>query len=245
MQRLKRGDLLLGTIITLPSTEIAEIFLQAGFDWLFLDLEHSTLSIKDAQSIMQTVSPKVPCLVRVAANNEARIKKALDIGASGIIVPQVKTAIDAEQAVKLCKYPPEGVRSIGIARAQGYGDSFKTYVESANKEIAVILQIEHIDAVGEIENILNISGVDCLFVGPYDLSGSMGKMGLVDDDDVQNAISRVRKYAEQTGVPLGIFGTTPQAVKPYVEEGYNLITVGIDTMLISKAAKEITGFYER
>lgn len=244
-QRLKRGDLLLGTIITLASTEIAEIFLLSGFDWLFVDLEHSTLSVKDAQRIVQTVAPQMPCSVRVPSNDEFWIKKALDIGASGIIVPQVKTTADAEQAVRLCKYPPDGIRSVGIARAQGYGENFKACVESANQQVAVILQIEHIDAVNEIVNILNVAGIDCIFVGPYDLSGSMGKIGHIGDSDVQDAISKVRKCAAQAGVSLGIFGADSEAVKPFIEDGYNLIAVSMDTMLIGKAAKEVTGFFKR
>jgi 2-dehydro-3-deoxyglucarate aldolase/4-hydroxy-2-oxoheptanedioate aldolase len=244
-QRVKRGDLLLGTIMTLASTEIAEIFLLSGFDWLFVDLEHSTLSVKDAQRIVQTIAPQMPCCVRVPSNDEFWIKKALDIGPSGIIVPQVKTAADAEQAVRFCKYPPDGIRSVGIARAQGYGETFKTYVESANQQIAVILQIEHIDAVDEIATILSVPGIDCIFVGPYDLSGSMGKIGHIGDSDVQDAISTVRKHTTQTGVSLGIFGADSEAVRPFIEAGYNLIAVGMDTMLIGKAAKEITGFFKR
>jgi len=237
-----RGDLLLGTIITVASPEIVEIFSMSGFDWLFVDLEHSTLSINDAQRIVQIVSPQIPCCVRVPSNDEFWIKKALDIGVSGIIVPQIKTVGDAKQAVRLCKYPPEGTRSVGIARAQGYGQNCKTYIESANDEIAVILQIEHIDAVDEIANILKVPGIDCVFVGPYDLTGSMGKIGLIGDPDVQNAISKVRKRAVQAEVSLGIFGATPEAAKPFIHQGYNLIAIGIDTMLIAKAAKETTDF---
>ena len=239
--KLARGDLLVGTIITLPSTEIAEIFCQSGFDWLFVDLEHSALDIKDAQLILQSVAPIIPCLIRVPSNDEVLIKKALDIGTSGIIIPQVRTIEDAKRAVQLCKYPPRGVRSVGIARAQGYGEKFQEYVVSANDETAVIIQIEHIDAVDNIENILKVSGIDCLFVGPYDLSASMGKIGLTTDPDVQNAISQVKKCAEQAKIPLGIFGATADAVKPYIQSGYTLIAVCIDTLLFGKAIKEMVG----
>ena len=239
-RKLTRGDLLVGSIITLPSPEIAEIFGLSGFDWLFVDLEHSALSIKDAQVILQAAAPQIPCVIRVPSRNEAWIKKALDIGSSGIIVPQVMTAEEAERAVRLCKYPPKGLRSVGIARAQGYGEKFQEYVVSANDETAVIIQIEHIDAVDNIESILKVSGIDCLFVGPYDLSASMGKIGLTTDPDVQNAISQVKKCAEQAKIPIGIFGATADAVKPYIQSGYTLIAVCIDTLLLGKAAKNIT-----
>lgn len=236
--KLIGSDLLRGTIITLPSTEIIEIFSQAGFDWLFLDLEHSTLSIKDAQTLVQVAGAENPCLIRVPSNDETWIKKALDIGAAGIIIPQIQTVGDVKRAVQFCKYPPEGSRSVGIARAQGYGDKFQDYIVSANDEMAVIIQIEHIKAVEAIEEIIEVPGIDCLFVGPYDLSASMGKTGLVNDTDVQKAISKVTKAAKTANIPLGIFGATAAAVDPYIQNGYTLIAIGIDSMLIGKAAKE-------
>jgi 4-hydroxy-2-oxoheptanedioate aldolase len=239
-RKLVRHDLLAGAIITLPSPEIAEIFSLSGLDWLFVDMEHSALTFQDAQRILQTAAPKVPCLIRVPANDAVWIKKALDIGASGIIVPQVKTADDAVRAVRWGKYPPAGDRSVGIARAQGYGATFGEYVASANDETAVVIQIEHIDAVDDIDNILKVPGIDAVFIGPYDLSASMGKTGRTTDTDVQQAISRVKACAERARMPLGIFGATAEAVQPYIREGYTLIAAGIDTMLIHAAAKNIT-----
>jgi 2-dehydro-3-deoxyglucarate aldolase/4-hydroxy-2-oxoheptanedioate aldolase len=240
-RKLGRGDLLIGTIITLPSPEIAEILAGAGFDWLFVDLEHSALGIREAQHILQAAEPQLPCLIRVPAIEEAWIKKALDIGASGIIVPQVKTAEMAGRAVGFGKYPPVGARSVGIARAHGYGADFKDYVASANDETAVIIQIEHIDAVNDIDNILRVPGIDGVFVGPYDLSASMGKIGMTTDPDVQDAISKVKRCAQQAKIPLGIFGASAESVKPYISSGYTLIAAGIDTLLFAKAAKSTAG----
>jgi 2-dehydro-3-deoxyglucarate aldolase len=237
--KLIQGDLLIGTIVTLSSTEVAEIYSQCGFDWLFLDLEHSSLTIKDAQNILQTITPKTPCLIRVPTIDEIWIKKALDIGAAGIILPQVQTVEDATLAVQLNKYPPQGIRSVGISRAQAYGDKFKEYMESANAQTAIIIQIEHIDAVYNIEKILEVPGIDGIFIGPYDLSASMGKTGLVSDPEVQKAISVVKNQAIKAKIPLGIFSATPDDVQPYIESGYTLIAVGIDTMLIVNAAKKI------
>ncbi len=238
-QRLTAGDLLVGTIVTLASTEMMEIFCRAGFDWLFVDLEHSALSIRDAQLLLQTAEAGFPCLVRVPASDAVWIKKALDIGAAGIVVPQVLTAEHARQAVAHCKYPPQGIRSVGIARAHGYGAGFADYVHSANDEVVTVVQIEHIDAVANIAEIVAVPGIDCLFVGPYDLSASMGKLGQVADPDVQRAISTVRQQAMRAGIPLGIFGATAEAVQPFVQSGYTLIAVGIDTLLVTAAAKEI------
>lgn len=229
----------MGTVITLPSTEVVEIVLRAGFDWLFMDLEHSAMSIKDTQRLLQVAGADIPCLVRVPSNEDTWIKQALDIGAAGVIVPQVHAANDVRRAVQAARYPPEGTRSVGIARAHGYGDEFQEYVATANRTTAVVVQIEHVDAVADIEQILKVPGVDGLFVGPYDLSASMGKAGRVGDPDVREAIERVTKAADHAGIPLGIFGATAAAVEPHVRSGYTLIAVGMDTMLIGKAAKEI------
>ncbi len=236
-KRLNRGDLLIGTIITIASPEIGEIYSGAGFDWLFIDLEHSALSVKDAQVILQSTSLGTPCLIRVPSLDDIWIKKALDIGASGIIIPQVKTAEDAQKAVQLCKYPPEGFRSVGIGRAQGYGENFQEYVINANDNIAVIIQIEHKDAVKNMGDIIKVAGIDSVFIGPYDLSASMNKIGRIADADIQNAIAQVKEIAERANIPLGIFGATVDAVRPYIMNGYTLVAIGIDTMLISNAAK--------
>lgn len=239
-RQLNRGDLLFGTIITIASPEIGEIYSLSGFDWLFIDLEHSVLSLKDAQLILQSTASQTPCLVRVPSIDKAWIKKALDIGPSGIIIPQVQTAEEVRKAIQLCKYPPEGERSVGIARAQGYGEKFQEYVANANDDTAVIIQIEHKNAVNNIEDITKIKGIDCLFIGPYDLSTSMDKTGLTTDPDVQNAIMQVKESAQRANIPLGIFGATVEAISPYVQNGFTLIAVGIDTMLIGNTAKDIT-----
>jgi 2-keto-3-deoxy-L-rhamnonate aldolase RhmA len=178
----------------------------------------------------------------VPANDETWIKKCLDIGASGIIVPQIMTFEDAAYAVRCCKYPPQGTRSIGISRAQGYGAEFQDYVASANNDIAVILQIENRSAVDHIEEICNLPGIDALFVGPYDLSAGMGKTGLTTDPEVQNAISQVKHCADRAGIPLGIFGVSEEALKPYIENGYSLIAAGIDTMIFGEAAGRLAHF---
>lgn len=238
-KKMARKSPLVGTMVTLPSPEIAEILCSAGFDWLFIDLEHSAMSVQDAQSILQAASAQVACVIRVPSNDDIWIKKCLDIGASGIIVPQIQSAEEAAQAVQWCRYPPEGSRSVGIARAQGYGASFTAYVDSANAETAVILQIEHINAVRNITSIADTPGIDCLFIGPYDLSASMGKTGQVNDPQVRAAISKVKTCADAAGIPTGIFGMTPGAVRPYIDGGFVLIAINLDTMILGDAAKAI------
>lgn len=239
--RLKRGDKLLGTMVTLPTAATAEILAGLGFDWLFVDGEHGPLETGELGSILQAVSRDVACLVRVPEAAEVPIKKALDLGAAGIIVPQVNTAEQAADVVRFARYAPEGARGVGLARAHGYGMRFKEYVESANREIAVVVQAEHARAVDNIEAIARVPGVDAVLLGPYDLSASLGKTGQVDDPVVVAAIRRVTDACVAAGMPLGYFGVTAAAVKPYVERGYTLIVAGVDTLFLGQGARTLLG----
>jgi 2-keto-3-deoxy-L-rhamnonate aldolase RhmA len=237
--RLKRGETLLGTLVTLSSPEVAEILAEAGFDWLFVDMEHSPLDVREAQAILQAVGERCACVLRVPLNDEIWIKKALDIGACGIIVPQVNSRQEAERAVRFCKYPPQGSRGAGVARAHGYGARLQDYLDSANEEIAVIVQAEHMDGVNHVQEIVSVAGIDAVLVGPYDLSASMGKIGKVTDAEVQAAIARVKATCASAHMPIGIFAATAEAAKPFMRKGYSLIAVGIDTIFLVEAANQL------
>ncbi|MBE3109656.1 MAG: 2,4-dihydroxyhept-2-ene-1,7-dioic acid aldolase [Acidobacteria bacterium] len=237
--RLRRGDRLIGTLLSLASPELAEIASAAGFDWLFLDMEHGALEARDVLRLVQAVRDPCAALVRIPENREMWVKKALDTGAAGIIVPHVNSAEDAARAVHWAKYPPEGGRSVGFSRANGYGARFQENVETANQETVVVAQVEHIDGVGAIEAILGVAGVDAVFIGPYDLSASMGKPGRIQDPDVQDAVRTIAEACARRSVPAGIFTVnTPGAVKA-LAEGYTLVCSGIDIGLFSQAASEI------
>lgn len=235
--RLRRGDRLVGSIVTLAAPEVPEILSAAGLDWLFIDCEHAPLDPLWAQRLLQAA--RVPGVLRVADSHESTLKRALDTGAAGVVVPMVNTAQQARAIVSFCKYPPLGSRGVGIVRAQGYGLAFQDYVAQANQSTAVIVQIEHISAVENIEAILAVPGVDAAFVGPYDLSGSMGRLGQVDHIDVLAAIEGVRYACERAGMPLGIFVSSAAAAKPYLEKGFSLVAVGIDALLLGQAARQI------
>ena len=237
IRQLKNKETLIGTVVTLSSPAVAELLSDAGFDWLFIDVEHSPLDWQAAQTLLQAA--RCPCVVRVPLCDEISIKKALDIGADGIIVPQVNSRAEAERVVRYAKYPPLGARGVGVARAQGYGSRFQEYVSRANDEIAVIVQAEHIEAVNHIHDIASVAGIDAVLIGPYDLSASMGKAGQVTDLSVLEAIARVKTECDAGNMPLGIFGMTPEAVKPYIQAGYSLIAVGVDTVLLANAASQI------
>ena len=238
-KRLRNNELLLGTMLTIPAPEVAEMIAKCGFDWLFMDGEHSPLSILDWQRMLQAVAGRSAGVIRVAAKTEKEIKKVLDIGADGIIAPQVNTADEARRIVEWCRYPPQGVRGVGLARAQGYGLDFASYVESANERVAVIIQAEHIEAVDNIEEIANVEGIDAVFIGPYDLSASMNKMGEIDHPEVVAAIDKVTRACQQNNIALGYFGVTAESVQPYIDQGYRLICAGVDGGFITQGSLDV------
>ncbi len=235
--RLLRGDVLIGTMVTLNAPAVPELMADVGFDWLFIDAEHGVFEARELEALLQAAGAATAGLVRVSTGAEVPIKKALDVGAAGIIAPQINTAEHAAEVVRLAKYPPAGSRGVGVARAQGYGLHLSEYVSTANERTAVVVQAEHIEAVRNIEAIVRVPGIDAVLVGPYDLSASMGKPGQVDDVEVRQAIDRVTTACRDAGVRLGIFGVSVAAVKPYLDQGYTLVVVGVDTLLLAQAAQ--------
>ena len=236
--RLTNGEKLIGTMITLPCASTAEILADVGFDWLFVDGEHGPLGTAEILSILQAVGDRIACIVRVPSDTEARIKQTLDMGATGIIVPQVNSAAQAENVVRYARYAPEGARGVGLGRASGYGMQFGDYMPAANDQTVVIVQAEHIESVDNIDSILKVPGIDAIQLGPYDLSASMGKMGQIDDAEVKQSIERVIVACQAANIPIGYFGVNPAAVQPYADRGCSLITVGVDTLFLGLAAKE-------
>ncbi len=237
--RLKNGETLLGTMATLPCIPSAEILASIGFDWLFIDGEHGPFSNDSLLSVLSAIGDKTPTLVRTSAPEEVPIKQALDFGATGIIAPQVNTPEQAAAVVQFARYSPEGARGVGVGRAQGYGMQFASYLERAKAETVVVVQAEHRDAVENIEKTVQVEGIDAVLIGPYDLSASLGKMGELDAPAVVDAIARVTETCHQAGIPLGIFGLRPDAVAPYVRQGYRLIVAGVDTLLLGQAAAKL------
>lgn len=238
-KRLQAGELLLGTILSLNSPDVAEILSGIGFDWLFIDAEHSTLNPHNLQAIFQAVGDSVPCVVRIPALDEIVVKKILDAGAVGLLVPQVHNAGQVEQLVRWGRYYPEGSRGLGFGRAQGYGLKVSEYLETANKNILLSVQAESVEAVKNIEAIVRVKGLDAVLVGPYDLSASMGLPGQIDHPDVQSAIQHVAKVCFEAGMPIGIFGMTAEAVKPFIKQGFRFIVSGVDTVMLGNAAREL------
>ncbi len=225
----------IGSWITLNNPSIAEIMSDAGFDWLCVDMEHSVTDYTEAQQIILAIQSKgLKAFVRVGENNTRIIKRVLDAGADGIIVPSVNSAAEAQKAVDSVKYPPFGKRGVGLARAQSYGFGFESYRDNASKGIMLIVQIEHINAINELDAILQTNGVDGTFIGPYDLSGSMGKPGNWNDPEVEKALliyeETVKKYDKWVG--YHVIQPDYNLVNEKIAKGYNFIAFSLDVLFL-------------
>lgn len=238
-QRMALGDVLLGTMVTLESREVAEILSESGFDWLCLDSEHGPLEPSGLQGLLQAAGRETSCIIRVPALNEAAIKHALDAGAVGVMVPQVHTVEEAALAVQWSRYPPAGTRGMGVARAHHYGFQTAEYLQQANEQTVVIVQAESAEAVRNIDAISQVKGLDAVLIGPYDLSASLGRPGDLGHPDVQDAIGILAQACHRHNLSLGIFGMTVEAVRPFLGQGFRLILVGVDATLLGQAARDV------
>ena len=226
---------LIGSWITLNNPSIAEIMADAGFDWLCVDMEHSVTDYTEAQQLIIAIQSKgIKAFVRVGENNTRIIKRILDAGADGIIVPSVNSAIEAKRAVDALKYPPLGKRGVGLSRAQKYGFDFENYRDVITKDIKLIVQIEHIDAIRELDSIIQTEGIDGTFIGPYDLSGSLGKPGQWDEPDVIEALAKYEQIVKKYDKWIGYHVIQPDfnLVKEKLKKGYNFIAFSLDVLFL-------------
>ncbi len=234
------NEVALGSWITLAHPAVAEIMANAGFDWLAIDLEHSVITIREAEELIRVIelSGVVP-LVRLTSNNSDLIKRVMDAGAHGIIVPMVNSALDAEMAVQSIKYPPAGRRGVGLARAQRYGADFEAYKKWQVNGSIVIVQIEHIDAVNNFRDILSVPGVDGFIVGPYDLTSSMGIPGEFSNSKYLEVMERIGKIAKDMNVAGGvhIIEPDPKQLKQRVSEGYKFIAYSLDIRMLDYSCR--------
>ena len=235
--RVRRRELLIGPLVTLADPAVAETFALAGCDWLWLDLEHAPLTLDRLQQHVQAAAGRCGTVVRVPWNDPVHVKRVLDLGCDGIIVPQVRSAEEARQAVAAAKYPPKGIRSVGIARAQQYGMRIQECVTTANDSVAVVLQIEHVDALPHVADILNVPGVDAIVVGPYDLSASMGMPGQLTHPDVAAAVASIAEACNRHGMPWGAFTPDVESARTQIGRGATLIALATDTMFLWRGAR--------
>lgn len=241
-RRLAAGEATVGTWVTLGHPSVAEVLAAAGFDWLVIDMEHSVIGLREAQDLLRAAEAHgVPGLVRLPSNDPVVIKRVMDAGAAGVMVPMVNSAADAAAAVSAVRYPPRGSRGVGLARAQGYGahGAFAAYRDGLDDTAVVVVMIEHVDAVAAIDEILAVDGVDAFIVGPYDLSGSLGLPGALDDPRVTAALATVHAAGRRHGVPGGLHVVEPDParLRAALDAGHRFVGYGLDVRFLDAGAR--------
>ncbi|UCH72642.1 MAG: hypothetical protein JSU82_09605 [Rhodospirillales bacterium] len=237
--RMRGGSVIIGCWINLFDTLAAEIVGRAGYDCVMIDLEHGPGDVMDAISVMQVLQADCRPLVRVPANEAPWIKRVLDAGAEGVMIPAVNSRDEARAAAAACHYAPRGSRGMAavIVRAADFGASWQDYVRRIEEEILVICQVESGDAVANIAEIVEVEDVDLLFIGPFDLSASMGYLGEPDHPDVRAAIARVETATKRAGKFLGGIATPERPADELVAAGYDLILQDSDLALLRDSAR--------
>lgn len=240
-RRLAKPEVTVGSWIQLGQAAIAEIMAAAGYDWIVVDLEHSVISLREAEEMIRIIRMSgVDPLVRLSHNDPVQIKRVMDSGAEGLIVPMVKTAAEIAAAVDAVRYPPHGTRGVGLARAQGYGTRFEEYRAWVAHDSVVIAQIEHIEGVRNLDAILRTPGVAGFIVGPYDLSGSLGVPGEFNHPDMLAALAEIRRVAAlhpHLAAGYHVVPPKPELVGQRIDEGYRFIAYSTDMIFIGETCR--------
>ena len=243
-ERLQSGQPAIGCWLHLFSNIAAEVMAQAGYDIAMIDMEHGHGDPMDAIALMQAIKGH-DCtpMARVPANDPVVIKRTLDAGVKGVMIPAVNSAAEARAAVAACRYPPEGIRGVApvIVRAADYGANWQAYARDANDSLLVICQIESGSAVEAVEEIAAVEGVDLLFIGPFDLSANLGFLGQPDHPEVREKIGHVERVAKAAGKLLGAIPTPGRGFEQLIEAGYDLVLLDTDTALLRDSSRASLG----
>ncbi len=233
---------LIGTWITIPDLRVAEILCMSKLDWITIDLEHSSITFEQAENIIRIANlNKKKAYVRISSISNIEIKKVLDAGADGIIIPNVKTIDDVKKIVEYTYYPPVGSRGVGLSRANKFGKKFNKYFNDTSKKIKLIVQIEHYEAVENITDILSNKYVNGFFIGPYDLSASLGVSGKFNSSKYLKYKNKIKSFMKNKNLIKGVHVIDPNLneVKLKIKEGYNFIAYSLDFRMIQNSLNEV------
>ncbi len=236
---LLNNELSIGTWIQIGHPAIAEILAGVGYDWICVDMEHGSIDIESLTHLFRAIEANdVVPIARLPMNDPIWIRRSLDAGAMGLIIPMVNSAQEVESAIRHAKYPPRGERGYGYSRANTFGMDFEEYIATANETIAIIAQIEHKEGIENIDAILQVQDLDGVFIGPLDLSGSYGKAGQLDCPEMREALQHYlescKKYNKCAG--LHIVRPDKNAIRNAINQGYNLIALGVDGVFLEMAS---------
>jgi 4-hydroxy-2-oxoheptanedioate aldolase len=242
-RRLLAGEPSVGTWLSLPSPEAAEYAATIGFDWLVVDTEHNAIDIRTLSQMFGVIAPAgVAPMVRIPWNSAENFKRVLDAGAWGVVVPMVNSREEAERAVEATRFPPVGTRSVGGSMpAIRYGTTGGEYLQRANDEVLLVLQIEHIDGVEHADEILSVPGVDACFIGPNDLAASMG-VGLGvplegDNEKLNEAIAEIRAACVRNKVAPGIHTSGAAGINQRIAEGFQFLAMASELKYLQSGLK--------
>jgi len=231
----------IGTWLSLPNESVAEIFAKAGYDWVVIDLEHSSININQAEQLIRVIdlAGSKP-FVRLSGHSSSQIKRVLDAGAKGILAPMVETKAQIDSIISACHYPPRGNRGMGLARAQGYGEvnAKSKYILTNSKNIEIYAQIESVAGIANLDSILS-QEIDGYFIGPYDLSASLGNPGVFDSDVFINAEEEILRASKQHQVKAGyhLVEPNPEQIPLLVNKGYDMIAFSVDIRMLDLSAR--------
>jgi len=231
-RKLRRGEPAVGGWVMIGHPSVVEIMAVAGFDFLGVDMEHTSIDVRQFHELaLAAKGTGCDLLARLPSCDADVAKRVLDLGAAGVIVPSVNTPELARQAVSMAKYPPEGMRGAALCRAADFGRDFAAYFGRHNDEVLVAVMLEHVDAVAGARNILATPGIDAALIGPYDLSASMGLAGQLDHPEVRAAQQTILEACRDSGVPAGIHVVRPDPgeLQERIDQGFRFLPYGIDT----------------
>ena len=230
----------IGSWLALGNEAIAEILCKADYEWLCIDIEHTCCSLETTERLVRTIDLSgKKAFVRLSSNDTVQIKRVMDCGAHGLIVPMVNSKDDVLKAYRAMHFPPLGIRGVGLARAQKYGPGFNDYHESMTVDVPLVIQIEHKDALGNLEEIFSCSEIDAYIIGPYDLSASMGIPGQFEHPDLLQALNKIKDVANKYNKTPGFHIVEPDVdqLKTKIKEGYKLIAYSVDFRMIDATAR--------
>jgi 2-dehydro-3-deoxyglucarate aldolase len=238
-KKLSSGLYSVGSWIQIPDGSIAEIMGKSGYDWVAVDLEHGSISVSQLPNLFRAIElgGTLP-LARVAQGNTKDCKQALDAGAGGIIIPMIENAKQLAEVISACRWPPSGTRGVGFSRANTFGKYFDDYADESQNPF-IVAMIEHINAVNDLDEILSVDGLDAIFVGPYDLSASMGITGKFDELDFVNTIEKIKSLCAERNIAFGMHIVKPDSnlLKRRIAEGYQFIAYSIDSVFLTYSAE--------
>ena len=231
----------IGSWITSFNPSAVHLMSSMGFKWLCIDMEHSTITFDQMSVLISTIenNQSIP-FVRVGSNDKLNIKKALDAGAKGIVVPMVNTLKDAKSAIESTYYYPRGKRGVGLSKASNFGYNFEKYVKNESKKIQLILQIESIEGINNLEKILDLKNISGTLLGPYDLSSSLGVIGKLESPLVKKAIKKYEEISNKKKVPMGIHISQLDLnkIKLAYKKKYKFVAAGTDMIFLGNSCKK-------